>query len=275
MSKQQENSGKEVSSVKYNKKSIKVSFCDGTAVSLDINSYINEDRFYKGKVISLDAYNKLLELQDDSQLYSYVLKITSTRLYSSKKIIEKLITVKKATQKKAEEVVYKLRQDGLINDNIYIETYIVDAKNKGYSDSKILATLLSDSYERNKIEEVMLTYVSSSEEKMQLIKNLFDKYCNKNYISCKESVFSSLYKKGYDSETCRKLIDEYLAQNPDVESSFRDRDVLLLKNDMKKYIERYNQTEKDEYCLRSKVFNVLLAHNYDFNDIIKVWEENK
>ena len=55
--KQLENIGKVVKEVKVLKSGVKVTFEDGDSVLLDVNSYVNGERLYKGKELSEIDYH--------------------------------------------------------------------------------------------------------------------------------------------------------------------------------------------------------------------------
>ena len=137
--KQLENIGKVVKEVKVLKSGVKVTFEDGDSVLLDVNSYVNGERLYKGKELSYEKVETLKRAEDDAKYYSYVLKLVASRPYSSKKLIDKLVNVKEASFKKANEVVDKLKEQGLINDELYIRTCFEDFINKGYSKEFVIA----------------------------------------------------------------------------------------------------------------------------------------
>ena len=101
--KQLENIGKVVKEVKVLKSGVKVTFEDGDSVLLDVNSYVNGERLYKGKELSYEKVETLKRAEDDAKYYSYVLKLVASRPYSSKKLIDKLVNVKEASYKKRTE----------------------------------------------------------------------------------------------------------------------------------------------------------------------------
>ena len=156
--KQLENIGKVVKEVKVLKSGVKVTFEDGDSVLLDVNSYVNGERLYKGKELSYEKVEALKRAEDDAKYYSYVLKLVASRPYSSKKLIDKLVNVKEASYKKANEVVDKLKEQGLINDELYIRTCFEDFINKGYSKEFVIRKLEEEGYSKDVVENIFVEY---------------------------------------------------------------------------------------------------------------------
>ena len=272
--KQLENIGKVVKEVKVLKSGVKVTFEDGDSVLLDVNSYVNGERLYKGKELSYGKVETLKRAEDDAKYYSYVLKLVASRPYSSKKLIDKLVNVKEASYKKAIEVVDKLKEQGLINDELYIRTCFEDFINKGYSKEFVIRKLEEEGYSKDVVENIFVEYGFTSKED-EIVSSLFQKYSNKSFRSCKDHVFSSLYKRGYDANRCNELINSYIENNEDFKNAIKDNEEELLFNDMKKLVERYRIKGLDRKEIKNKVISKLMSHKYDFDKIIEMYERKE
>ncbi|MFA6796679.1 MAG: RecX family transcriptional regulator [Bacilli bacterium] len=271
-----ENTGDEITNIKFLKSSIKIEMNDGTVFSISEDAYVSDVKLYIGKHLTSQEREYLKESQDNYVYETYLNKLlNSGKLYSAKKIKEKLMKVKHASSETAEKIVKKAYDRGIINDEEYIQTYIQDAKDRGYSKKYIYNQLLNDGYKPEAIEREPEDVNFDNIEIEELIGALFSKYQYKNFNSAKESVFLKLYKMGYSSDKCEELIKNYLSANPEVERKYKDAELKLLKIDMDASFQKLNHSGYNIKEIRAKLIAKMLQKKYSFDDIINMWEENK
>jgi len=271
-----ENTGDEITNIKFLKSSIKIEMNDGTVFSISEDAYVSDVKLYIGKHLTSQEREYLKESQDNYVYETYLNKLlNSGKLYSAKKIKEKLMKVKHASSETAEKIVKKAYDRGIINDEEYIQTYIQDAKDRGYSKKYIYNQLLNDGYKPEAIERELEDVNFDNIEIEELIGALFSKYQYKNFNSAKESVFLKLYKMGYSSDKCEELIKNYLSANPEVERKYKDAELKLLKIDMDASFQKLNHSGYNIKEIRAKLIAKMLQKKYSFDDIINMWEENK
>jgi SOS response regulatory protein OraA/RecX len=270
-----ENIGNQIANIKFLKSSIKIELCNGKVFSISEDAYVSDIKLYIGKEISEEEAKYLEESQDNYIYENYLNKLLSSGiLYSAKKIKDKLIKVKHASVEMADKIIEKAYSRGIINDTEYIQTYIQDAKDKGYSKIFIYRKLIKEGYGSEEIDKEMVDVNFDNIEIEELIDSLFNKYKYKNFNSAKESVFSRLYKMGYSSDKCDELIQTHLANNPEVETSLKKFEIELLKVDMEASFQKLNHCGYNLLEIRAKVIAKMLQKKYSFDDIMNMWEEN-
>ena len=271
-----ENIGNQIANIRFLKSSIKIELCDGRIFSISEDAYVSDVKLYIGKELSEEEVKYLEDSQDNYIYENYLNKLLSSgSLYSAKKIKDKLIKVKHASNETADVIIAKAYSRGIINDTEYIQTYIQDAKDKGYSKIFIYRNLIKEGYDSEAIDKEMVDVNFDNIEIEELIDSLFNKYKYKNFNSAKESVFSRLYKMGYSSDKCDELIQMHLANNPEVEASLKKYEIELLKVDMDASFQKLNHCGYNLLEIRAKVITKMLQKKYSFDDIMNMWEENK
>lgn len=271
-----ENIGNSISNIKFLKSSIRIELSSGKIFDISEDAYVSDFKLYQGKKITQDEVKKLRDSQNNYIFENYLNKlVNSGRMFSAKKIKEKLIKVKHASNDVADSIIAKAYERGIINDSEYIQTYIQDAKDKGFSKSYIYHQLQKDGYRDSDIEKEMVDVNFDYIEIEELIGSLFDRYNYKNFNSARDSVFSKLYKMGYSSDNCDDLIKKYLSKNSAVEENYKKMELKLLKVDMDSTFQKLNHCGYNMMEIRAKVIAKMLQKKYAFDDIISMWEENK
>jgi SOS response regulatory protein OraA/RecX len=274
--KQSENIGKKVASIKFLKKSVSICFEDESLLKFDTSTYVSGPRFYEGKVITEEEFNSFQESSEDIMLLTYLTRLASSgKLYSDHKLIEKMINLKKATYSKAKTVLAKAKTQGLFASDDYIHEYISEAKEKGFSKSLIVAKLGKEGYSSEEINKIASEFVFENKETDALVGDLFERYSSKNYMKAREAVFARLYKMGFITEECTKMIDCFLLIHPEVKENYKSRDRIGLASIIVRQKEAYSKKGLVFSQLKNAVITKLLAQRYDFDDIIKAWEGTK
>lgn len=270
------NTGNIISNIKFLKSSIKIEVSNGDTFNISEDAYVSDIKLYIGKEITSEELQFLKDSQDTYIYEKYLSKLLSSgKLYSAKKLREKLVKNKGATLEIADEIIDKAYQRGIINDLEYVQTYIQDAKDKGYSKEYINSYLINEGYDREIVEREISDFDFDNMEIEELIGSLFSKYSYKNFNSAKDSVFSKLYKMGYPSEECSDLIKDYLQENPEIEKEYRQAELKLLKIDMDATFQKLNHSGYNSMEIRAKVISKMIQKKYCFDDIINMWEENE
>jgi len=272
--KQLENTGDSVCNIKFLKSGIKIELLGGDSYKISEDAYVSGPKLYNEKELGEDDIEYLRSSQDNLTYELYLSKlINSGRVYSKKKILEKLMNVKSASYEKAMDVINNAYARGLIDDVFFIQTYIQDAKDKGYSKSYIYDYLIKEGYDLDLVEKEINEVDFNHLELEALIDALFKKYANKNFQGAKESVFLRLYKMGYSSNKCHDMISHFLLNNYQVKNEYKISENAMLKQDMNLVFEKFKNLNLTIYEIRSKVISVLLKKKYNFDDIMNMWEE--
>lgn len=201
------NVGRIISVVK-NKSNVVVSFDIFDSLILDFDTYTN-DFYYVDKCISKKEYDKLLIEINDKKYLSYACSICLKNSYTKKELVDKLKT-KGADIKAIDRIVIKLKDLGLINDNNYVLEF------KAYHDSKcdgkikIIRLLKEKGISDSLINDLTFDYENELEKAKKITPSLILKYKNKSNAKIKESIISSLIRRGftYDiANICSNLIN--------------------------------------------------------------------
>jgi len=272
--KQLENTGDSVCNIKFLKSGIKIELLSGDSYKISEDAYVSGPKFYKEKVIGEGDLDYLKSSQENLTYELYLSKlINSGRVYSKKKILEKLMNVKSASYEKAMDVINNAYARGLIDDVFFIQTYIQDAKDKGYSKSYIFDYLIKQGYDIDSVEKEINEVDFDHLALEALVDSLFKKYSHKNFQGAKESVFSRLFKMGYSSGDCHDMISHFLVNNPQVKNDYTVSENEMLRREMNSAFEKFKKLDLTIFEIRSKVISVLLKKKYNFDDIMNMWEE--
>ncbi len=223
-----------------------------------------EDVIIKYKLLSIENINiNLLEkITEDNKYYEAYDKAIN---YVSIKLRNEL-ELKKYLEKSFDEklifdVINKLKKNGYLNDNVYINAYIHD-KILLSTDGpiKIKEYLLNNGFEEKLIDQTL----NKIEENIWIekIKKTINKKNNTgssyNFVL---KMQNELYYKGYPKELVNEVL-KYVDLNDD----------LNLNKEIKKNIEKYKKKYRNSE-LKNRVIKSLLIKGYSYENIIRCYEE--
>ena len=258
-----ENIGNKITSIKYLKSKVVIKLKDETKIEMP-KEVFTSFYLFKGKIITDKEIKEIANQSRQFELYSYARKISTKRVYSEHKMREKLY-LKTSNTIDVNEVINKLKKNGLINDSEFVKEYVEFMNNKNVGKNKIILKLKEKgvfSEEINKIHFDDKDEYRKAKTYIDYLNNKYDKY---NYQAKKEHAIRYLVSQGFDA---------YIAS--DIASSLsvpKHKDEMnKLKDDFAKAIRQY----KNKYSgreFKDKVFQSLLRKGYKMNDIISVWED--
>lgn len=259
-----ENTGNHIiTKISYFKKTLRIYFNDGNKISIPKSEYPNHF-LYKNKSLSDSEYNLLLNSKNIDALYKYAFKLVSKNLYSEYKIREKLYQKPGANKKNVDEVVARLKDNNLINDERLLKEYVSYFNELKYGRNKIINKLLEKGIFEERINNVSFPFELEVNKAQYWLNKLELKYSNKNNASKRMSIYSSLINKGFDKEVVNSVINNI---KPNIENN----ELSLCKKDYEKAKSRLTKKYKGKE-LNNKIISNLTSKGYRLKDILKVME---
>lgn len=214
------------------------------------------------KEIDEELYEKMLEDNKKEDAYYVLLKYISNHLRSVKECINYL-EKKEYPEEIIEEAVEKLKSQGYLNDEKYIQSYINDkisfSSSGPYKIKQELVKLVED-------EKLINQYINSIDP--ELIKEKLDKMITKQIKSnhqktgsaIKTKIYQYLLHLGYPKEFILLSLNNHIFPS----------NTKNLQNEYEKLLKKY-QNKYDEYKLKYVITQKLLLKGYtkeEINDII-------
>ena len=254
-----------VKKIKICKKKVVISFLDHEKIEIDKEVYPNF-YLYEGKDISKKELNKIINFNQSVYLWNYALKLRQKHLYSEYSMREKLYE-KGGIKEQVDDVIKRLKNNDLIDDNAFIADYIEYYNSLLYGKNKIITKLLDKGIFKEKIDKVNFSKVVERKKAKTLLPKLEKKYAKYNNTQKKQHIYQSLITNGYDIDIASEMV-ELIKITPEKEENDK------LKKDFEKAYSRFKKKyQKKE--LRNKVMTYLLSKGYKMNDVIKMIERSK
>ena len=254
---------KKIKSIKVYKDHVTLSFSKGEPLKISKEAYLSA-YLYEGKALSSKEITKLKDITALSALLNYALSLISKRHYSQKKLFEKLIK-KENNKDVANQVINKLKENDLLDDQAYMEDLIEWDKERGFGKNKIIKHLKEQGIPETIIAKA---HFSPSKEVLRakgLIPKLERKYSRYAYENKKKHIYQALLAQGYDYESAREALDLVKSDKPKVEKEKLIKDYQSVK---KRYQDKY-----EGYKLYQKIMAALINKGYKSSEIRKVMEE--
>lgn len=207
------------------------------------------------KKINLDLLERVLESNKYYELYDSVLNYISIKMRSEKEIREYLLK-KDAKEEDINNIVNDLYNKGLLNDKVYIESFINDSINlKDSGPFKIKNDLIKKEFNEEDIDEYLNKIDNSIWE--EKIKKYINKHSNKKIATnmLKLKLLNDLNIKGYSKEMIYPLLENI---SLDDENNIKEE----YKKIYKKYSSKYKGND-----LKNKIINYLLRKGYNYSEI--------
>ena len=198
--------------VKYKKSGIN---CYDVYLDNNTNYKLYEDIILKYDLLiekKIDE-KKLKDILNENELYdAYYLSLK----YIGKKMrtkleVKKYLKSKEFNDKSIAFALNKLEQNGYINENRYIEAYIIDAMNLSmFGPNKIMNNLCKLGVNLSKVENNLAKIKDNIwKERIETLIDKRYKFNKNSEIIFKNKMYSYLIGAGYDSEMINKILGEY------------------------------------------------------------------
>lgn len=262
---QSENTGKIIKKITFSKKRVTLYFHDGKMV-ISKEAYLSSYLFV-GKALNKKDISLLKKMTDLDEGLEYALRLLKKSIYTEWKIREKLYA-KEIDKKSVDAIIIFLKNNDLINDEMFILNYIEEAKEKGFGKNKIINKLNEKGIFIEKLNKIKFKDSIELEKAKMHLPSLEKKYSKYNYESKKKHIYDYLIRQGFDSHIvleCLKLINKI---NPTDEKN-------KLINDYHKLIKKIERKDfPDKYKRKEYIITKLLSKGYRYSEITKIMEEN-
>lgn len=244
---------------------------NGVILYLDNNEKINVsiEKYFELNIKSLKGLdNKMYTfLKDDERIFtSYLscLRKLSIKDYSVKQITDFLKLKKGLNIKEINEIVSKLSNYGLLDDEKYCENHFVYLSKQLLSNKQIRQKLIKNGIDNELIDKYV---INNNEDEYNKICKLADKYSssikNKSLIATKQTILSKLVNLGFDYNDCKDVVDK-LRLNSNNEFDLLKKEYVKCKN---KYMKKY-----EGYELKKYICSYLLNKGFKLEDINSIME---
>lgn len=221
---------------------------------------------YINKIIEEDELNKIKEDNKIESYFVYATKRLMLASYSPNKI-QDFLYKKGANKIEIKQVLEKLRKYDFINETKMVEEIVSFCDSKHYGFYRIIKMLNDKQIGKNEIENLKYNLKREEKEAILQIKQLQNRYKNKNEFSRKKSIYSALVRYGFEESVSLELVNKFSNSN-------HNNEINVLKLDYQKCFSKYSR-KYTGYELSQKITNSLLSKGYRINDINYVKEIQK
>ena len=232
---------------------------DGIKVKL-YDDVIIKYELLRMKEIDDDLFNEITKYNDKLDAYYRSLKYITKKLRTEKEIEEYL--KKDFTKKTIDETVKRLKENGYLNKELYLKSYLADQVNLGnYGPNKIKNNLIKLGFKEEEIKDTIET-IDEDVWLEKIRKNVKKMIANNKSLSSnklKEKILYNLSMMGFYKWMIEDIINE---------SEFKKTDDILKKEYEKaksKFSKKY-----DGYELENKILGSLVTKGFYYDDVKKI-----
>ena len=215
------------------------------------------------KEIDLKLLEKILMENNEYECYDLALSYIEIKLRTEKEIYDYLYK-KGFSNELINSIIDKLKNNNLINENNYVESYVNDKINlSNWGPYKIKRSLMNLNIE----EEIIDDYLNNIDSEIwkNKVKKFIDKRIktlnNKSLYMIKNKLNMELYDLGYDKE----IVNEYLAKvNVDDSETIKKEASRLYDKLSKKYTGNELKKQIKAHLYKKGFYNTDI--DYDFMD---------
>ena len=230
---------------------------------------VSDEAYFKYKIKGLkglddELYDMLKNEERVFKAYRGALRKISAKDQTVKQI-DRYLVEKGLNKPEKEEIIDKLKNCGLLDDEKYTQNRI----------NRLSASLTSNKQIRRKLkdegisDELIQRHLKKDEDEEYLkAKALAEKYersiRNKTLKMKKQAQLNRLSGQGYSYDICNRVIDALSLES--------ENEVELLRKEYLKALKRYER-KYDSYELKDHIVSYLLAKGFGYEDIKEVMEE--
>lgn len=262
---QSENVGKKIKRISISKNKVTVYF-DEEKIALS-HDLFTSSYLFKGKELSDIEIAKLKKDNDISLALEYAKKVLSKGVYTEWKMREKLYA-KEYTKEIVDETIDRLKKEKLIDDLTYIKEYIVYGNEQLYGKNKIIQKLKMRGVFDENIAKIHFSEAKEIEKAKKLLPKFERKYRNLSLVDKKQHIVNAYINNGYDSHIAIKMSELLKSVPLKVEQENLKKHFMTAAMQAKR---KYS----DEKKIKETIFNKLMMRGYRYQDIVRIWEENK
>ncbi len=258
------NTGKIIETITTKRKQIIIAFLSGENLTLSVDQF-TQGYYYVGKVISPKEFEQIHSASQTQPFIEYGFRLLSKGRYTEYQIREKLYK-KKAIKPQVEEVITRLKQAHLIDDQALMKDWVHHFQQKGYGERAIKEKLFEKKFSSSLIQTLVLDQDLEKEKLDALTIHLNQKYNHLSQRLKADTIKRRLLERGYEL----KLIMVSMLKLPeDVPASELKNLADDLKKGMRLYERRFSGSQ-----LQEKLINFLLRKGYNYSNIKRLLKES-
>jgi SOS response regulatory protein OraA/RecX len=258
------NTGKIIESITTKRKQIIIAFLSGENLALSPDQF-TQGYYYVGKVISPKEFEQIYLASQTQPFIDYGFRLLSKGRYTEYQIREKLYH-RKAIKPQVEEVINRLKQAHLIDDQTLMKDWVHHFQQRGYGERVIKEKLFEKKFSNELIQKLTLDASIEDEKIDQLTLQFNQKYSRSSYRLKIETIKKRLLERGYEL----KRITQSLLKLPQEDATL---ELVNLGEDLKKgkrlYKRRFSGVQ-----LQEKLINFLLRKGYNYSIIKRLLKES-
>jgi SOS response regulatory protein OraA/RecX len=258
------NTGKIIESITSKRKQIIIAFLSGENLTLSPDQF-TQDYYYVGKVISSKEFEQINLASQTQPFIDYGFRLLSKGRYTEYQIREKLYH-RKAIKPQVDEVITRLKQAHLIDDQTLMKDWVHHFQQRGYGERVIREKLFEKKFSGELIQTLILDQSIQDEKINQLTIQLNQKYSRLSQRLKLETMKRRLLERGYEL----KLITACLLKLPQDDSA---TELVNLAEDIKKGKRLYEKRFAGAH-LQEKLINFLLRKGYNYSIIKRLLKES-
>lgn len=251
------NIGKQIKKINISNNKITIKFIDQSRIMTSFDMikkyHLKEGMFVKKKILDEIINSNLID-----KYKTYLLKICAKHLYNEKEIEYKLFN-KGLNKSQINELIKFLKDNKLINDESYIESYFRVYSNKNYSIKKIRNNLISKGFSIDEISNLKSTYKEEYIKAQNLLDKRLKAYEKFSYSFKKRKIYVYLTSEQFDNELINDVISKNIIYSHELE-------IRNLRREYSIAYYKYHYKYLGELC-NKKVIQYLLKKGYSIENI--------
>lgn len=246
--------GKKIIDVKILKKHVVIYF-DDEDLKVSYQTY-SDYLLYPNKIVTpslLEEIKKkeILEVYLQSALRSL------TRSHFSEQEIKKKLLDKGATYHQTNEVIKRLKESHLLNDEQLTKDLIFLYKSKGYGPKRIINSLKKKGLDHLINDQDLFTDDEQSDLAKKYFLQIEKKYRRYNYVNKKQKIYEAYFRLGYEPHVIKEIINDHLVFN--------------LKEEKEALLNELNKIKRQKKKLtKQQTIDFLLSKGYRYNLINEI-----
>lgn len=257
------NTGKIIESITSKRKQIIIAFLSGENLTLSPDQF-TQDYYYVGKVIAAKEFQEIQLASQTQPFIDYGFRLLSKGRYSEYQIREKLYN-RKAIKPQVDEVIDRLKQAHLIDDQSLMKDWVQHFQGKGYGERLIKEKLFEKKFSAALIQTMVINEEIQEEKVNLLTLQLQQKYKHLSQRLRLETIKRRLLERGFNAKAIAASLLKLPQENPALE-------LANLAEDIKKAKRLYEKRFKG-FQLQEKIINFLMRKGYNYSIIKRLLKE--
>ena len=227
--------------------------------NLDINKNIIANlKLYVGKTLTSKDIRDIKSTSKEEDLFLFILnKLKIVNLTNGK--VESYLKKKGANEIQIKNILERLNRSNLLNEDEILKDVLSNADYKHFGYNKIINKLYELKLSNKTITKVKYDENREKRECKFYIRELENKFLNKNNFKRKETIYQSAVRNGFNPDIAIELVNK-------IANSNNNHEINVLKLDYLKVYGKYSHKLKG-IKLENKIINSLLQKGYRLEDI--------